>query len=108
MNLYKAVGTWRDLTVAIHRRDKVCRLCGGAGLRRGTQMREFTDAAGVFRPAHTTLVSEFHVDHILTVKDGGTDDPANLRLLCIPCHKLITALWLFGRRARNQKQRALL
>ena len=26
------------------------------------------------------------VDHIVRVKDGGTDDPGNLRLLCMPCH----------------------
>lgn len=26
------------------------------------------------------------VDHILPVKDGGTDDPENLRLLCHSCH----------------------
>jgi 5-methylcytosine-specific restriction protein A len=31
------------------------------------------------------------VDHIVAVKDGGTDDPANLRLLCEPCHKKVTA-----------------
>ena len=26
-----------------------------------------------------------HVDHIVEVKDGGTDDPANLRTLCPAC-----------------------
>ena len=26
------------------------------------------------------------VDHIVPLTEGGTDDPANLRLLCIPCH----------------------
>lgn len=27
-----------------------------------------------------------HVDHILRKAAGGTDDPANLRALCAPCH----------------------
>lgn len=27
-----------------------------------------------------------HVDHILPVSEGGTDDPANLQSLCAPCH----------------------
>lgn len=30
------------------------------------------------------------VDHALACTDGGTDDPANLRLLCVPCHKGLT------------------
>lgn len=28
----------------------------------------------------------WEVDHILPVEDGGTDDPANLRVLCHACH----------------------
>lgn len=27
-----------------------------------------------------------HVDHIKPKAQGGTDDPANLRVLCKPCH----------------------
>lgn len=27
-----------------------------------------------------------HVDHILSKAKGGTDDPANLRAICRPCH----------------------
>ncbi len=26
------------------------------------------------------------IDHIVPIRDGGTDDPANLRLLCHDCH----------------------
>ncbi len=33
----------------------------------------------------------FEVDHIVAVNDGGTDDPANLRLLCEVCHHEVTA-----------------
>ncbi len=27
-----------------------------------------------------------HCDHIVSKAKGGTDDPANLRALCAPCH----------------------
>lgn len=29
------------------------------------------------------------VDHIVSVRNGGTDDPANLRLLCADCHIVV-------------------
>jgi 5-methylcytosine-specific restriction enzyme A len=31
-----------------------------------------------------------HVDHILAKAKGGTDDPANLQLLCQTCHSVKT------------------
>ena len=31
----------------------------------------------------------WNVDHIIPVKQGGTDDPDNLRLLCISCHNAV-------------------
>jgi 5-methylcytosine-specific restriction endonuclease McrA len=31
-----------------------------------------------------------HVDHILAKANGGTDDPANLRVVCASCHALKT------------------
>ena len=40
----------------------------------------------------TRVRLEWEVDHIVAVEDGGTDDPANLRLLCKRCHKERTAL----------------
>lgn len=33
-----------------------------------------------------TSRAAFECDHIVPVKDGGTDDPANLRTLCHDCH----------------------
>ena len=39
-----------------------------------------------------------HVDHILPLADGGTDDVFNLQLLCEKCHKVKTI--------RENKQRA--
>jgi 5-methylcytosine-specific restriction protein A len=37
-----------------------------------------------------------HVDHILALKDGGTDDPANLATRCSSCH---------GRKIRDEQRR---
>ncbi|WP_346346978.1 HNH endonuclease signature motif containing protein [Burkholderia cenocepacia] len=31
------------------------------------------------------------VDHIVSLEDGGTNDDANMQLLCIDCHKKKTA-----------------
>lgn len=42
----------------------------------------------------------WEVDHIVPVKDGGTDDPANLRLVCHDCH---VAVGYEQRRARKAK-----
>lgn len=34
----------------------------------------------------------YHIDHIVPVCEGGLCEPANLRTLCHPCHKVITRL----------------
>lgn len=36
-------------------------------------------------------VAEWQCDHVVDIKDGGTNDITNLRILCIPCHKTKTA-----------------
>ena len=41
----------------------------------------------------------FHVHHVVEVRDGGTDEPANLRLYCTRCHELSHLL----RRDRQDK-----
>lgn len=38
---------------------------------------------------HITPASQ--VDHITPKAEGGTDDPANLQAICIPCHSAKTA-----------------
>jgi 5-methylcytosine-specific restriction endonuclease McrA len=47
------------------------------------------------------------VDHIVPVADGGTDDPANLRLLCIPCHTAVGYEQRANRRDAQTGQQAL-
>lgn len=54
---------------------------------------------------------EAHVDHIVPRASGGTDDLANLRVLCQSCHSTRTAKdhWGSGRssgRAHEAKQRS--
>lgn len=56
---------WRRLRKRILARDPFCLCCG-------------------------RNVSE-HVDHIVSKAAGGTDDAANLRGICEPCHKRKTA-----------------
>lgn len=40
------------------------------------------------KPGRLTPARE--VDHILSKAKGGTDDPANLRAICTPCHQAKT------------------
>lgn len=30
---------------------------------------------------------EVHLDHIIPISHGGTDDDNNLQILCVPCHE---------------------
>ena len=40
------------------------------------------------------------VHHIIEVKDGGSDEPENLSLLCDPCHTIVHRLRNLTRRVR--------
>lgn len=74
---YERVYSWGAMRSLVMRRDKrTCQRCGtttppppAPRTRRGYGREDPWD-----------------VDHIIRVVDGGTDDPENLRLLCIPCH----------------------
>lgn len=120
-------GHWPTMAKFITKRDRVCQLCGG-------QRPNITDARPHFelepaaawsssidswaaqsadarnglpdrRPHACPVEYSFAVDHIIAVKDGGTDDPANLRLLCGRCHGEVTAAqhqrWARERRAAS-------
>lgn len=79
------VWSWGRVRVYIYERDGgKCRACG-------------TEDPG---EASGSRYSAWEVDHITPVKDGGTDDPENLRLLCHDCH--VTA-GIQQRRARRAK-----
>ena len=116
---YRQRADWNFIRDQIIQRDKVCRLCGGArfacvgGKERAATgwpprqtyylPRAFRDEwrHSVWGPFNV-LELRWEVDHILPVIEGGTDDPANLRLLCVPCHHERTALWARKRAAGPQ------
>lgn len=83
-------GDWNHIRNKIIERDKVCRICGG---QRYDKQYEVAANPRYDKLAYTVIArSGWDVDHIVAVEDGGTDDPANLRLLCRRCHKDRTAL----------------
>lgn len=106
---------WSALRDHIIARDKMCRLCDGASYKansfdtwalahdygnRSYKPMEF-DGPGV------RVEPEWHVDHIKPIAEGGTDDPANLRLLCGRCHKRVTKEWHGERAAARRPQQRL-
>lgn len=72
-------GAWRKLREMVLNEEPLCRDC----LRRGK-----------VEPA--TLV-----DHIQPLRDGGTNERANLAPLCVPCHAIKTAADVARRRGRD-------
>lgn len=84
---FQRVWSWGALREYIIGRDVVCQRCGSdwAGWLR-------TKPTGMYsrdpRDRNQCLLERapWQVDHIFPVKDGGTDDPENLRLLCNGCH----------------------
>jgi 5-methylcytosine-specific restriction endonuclease McrA len=42
----------------------------------------------------------FDIDHITPLADGGSNDPQNLQILCVPCHKKKTSLEAKARRKK--------
>ena len=53
---------WEKLRLAVIQRDKKCKVC-------------------------KNKVGEFHVDHIIPHRLGGSNEMENLQLLCNECHK---------------------
>jgi 5-methylcytosine-specific restriction protein A len=82
-------GDWNHIRDKIIKRDKVCQMCGHQRYHRDYEIK--ADPRYPSRIPQTVLTRGWDVDHIVAVEDGGTDDPANLRLLCTRCHKERTA-----------------
>ncbi|MDR5819843.1 HNH endonuclease signature motif containing protein [Caballeronia sp. LZ043] len=59
------------------------RLSGSARLKRNDRIRERDG----FKCTHCSVaVRRGEVDHIIPLKDGGTEDDSNCQLLCTGCH----------------------
>lgn len=122
---YRMRADWNFIRAQIIERDKVCQCCGGAryspvgGKKRaesGWQPRQTyylgrrwwgEDGRDLVWGPFNALEQRWEVDHILAVIQGGTDDPQNLRLLCVPCHQERTATWARDRAAGPQTPLAL-
>lgn len=83
---FMRVWSWGALRTYIIGRDRTCRRCGSdhPGWET-THPYEARDLDGTGKHCRLERAA-WNVDHILPVQDGGTDDPANLRLLCKRCH----------------------
>lgn len=95
---YRLRADWGYLAEFIRRRDRLCQVCRGVRYL-GTF---YTMRSELIRKSYTgnywgewspVRPAPWEVDHIIPVADGGTDNPANLRLLCRPCHVSITGKW---------------
>lgn len=93
---------WGFIRGRIMERDKTCRLCDGHSYKALPYYR-YED----YKWKYTPIELDWHVDHIKPVAEGGTDDPANLRLLCGKCHKRITKEWHGERAAARKPQQKL-
>jgi 5-methylcytosine-specific restriction protein A len=69
----------QEARAALFKREPLCRLCAALGL---------------------AVVAEER-DHVLSLAEGGTDDPANIQALCVPCHRAKTEAE--AKRARRRR-----
>ena len=75
---YGRVWSWGAVSRYVRKRDReTCQRCGT------------TDPPRPKQKGWGARVTPWDVDHVVPVVDGGTDDPANLRLLCIDCHRIV-------------------
>ncbi len=81
----------------VFRRDRgVCALCGCETMKLGAALRRLNWRGRKRRSAElgipiARLRAPWDADHILPVAEGGGEcDLANLRTLCIPCHRRAT------------------
>lgn len=70
---------------ALKRAEEKCQLCG-------INIWELLVAMSKTSPWKNKYTSHsYEVDHIIPVVEGGDNEPENLRVLCIFCHKEETA-----------------
>ncbi len=89
--------TWRGLRSAVARRDRgICRMCRAdcRKLRRDYAALPATKRAAFAKrydiPKRRLRKTWWDADHIVPIAEGGKNELANLRTLCIRCHKAET------------------
>lgn len=109
-NFWDAV-TWRGLRAQLAKRDRgICRLCrvDCRALRREyaalTASKRVAFAKRYDIPKRRLRKTWWDADHVLPIAEGGRNDLANLRTLCIRCHKSETRA-LAARRAEVRRTR---
>jgi 5-methylcytosine-specific restriction endonuclease McrA len=102
---FLCVASWEALAETIKRRDRRCRRCKlehPGWMRYDWHSSWDNEKRRIYRgeqgPACPLAAAPWQCDHIIPVADGGDDRPANLRLLCYPCHLHVTREWRRGRR----------
>lgn len=83
------IRTGSRMRQAVKKRDKgICAVCRFDCKLKGEQAQRYRGIHHI--PAHRTKL--WDVDHIIPVAEGGGDAGLeNLRTLCIPCHRSVTA-----------------
>ena len=83
----------------VYKRDRgICQVCG-------VEIKTLSDipTGGFYRHP----VRPWAADHIIPIAVGGPNTLENQRLLCVPCHKDVTATWHREKaEARRQEKRA--
>ncbi len=96
-NAYWAAATWRGLRAHVAKRDRgVCALCAAdcRALRRAylalpkDERAAFAESWNV--PSRRRRKTWWDADHVVALAEGGRNDLANLRTLCLPCHRAQT------------------
>lgn len=116
---YWEAATWRGLRAQVAKRDRgVCALCevDCRALRRAyaalPKHKRATFAESWNVPSRRRRKTWWDADHTVALAEGGKNELANLRTLCLTCHKVQTkalaARLAYVRRARTNDYPALL
>jgi hypothetical protein len=71
----------------VYSKNRKAALRGSSGKFTVKDVRKILDMQnGVCAACNTDIINNFHVDHIMPIKLGGTNYPDNIQLLCPPCN----------------------
>lgn len=79
-----------QLNTAAKRRGAQGRISSGDLISLWARQNGIDTSAPVRCAGCGAVTPDWHVDHIIPIKDGGAHDLSNLQLLCVACHKAKT------------------